>query len=359
VAVVSPRGILLPLIRLDGGTQCRAAMDHEHIAHLVEVLEAGNSLPPAVVFHDGINFWLADGFHRYHAAQQREVPELWCDVRSGTQLEAISFAVGANQAHGLRRTNADKRRAVEVALNAWPAESSSEVARRCGVSVPFVCAIRNPAPPANPQEGIPPEHAREPENKYGAPHEAGDPALIQRTTPQTSAAATYNGPSTEEIGQRLAREDRVAKLPDLISRAREAVRAIRSIDRRLTGWLLATVLGDADFGSPRSIRSEAAARQGVKLPVELLDLDHDWHATIGLTSLGNVDQVAVLRTYLDSRLVRADEVIRERGSKGHAGDFVRMLLEIDLLGFEEETPAGHRRLLSRAEDELRAGAGGE
>jgi hypothetical protein len=355
---VSPRGILLPLIRLDGGTQCRAALVQEHIEHLVEVLESGQSLPPAIVFFDGTSYWLADGFHRYHAAQHREVPELWCEVRSGTQVDAVDFALGANQTHGLRRTNADKRRAVEVALAAHPAWSLRQIAGICGVSHHFVDNVRNPAPPVTSLvEGAPPpEH---PENNYGAPHEAGDPALIARTTAQTSAVESYNGPSTDEIAHRLAREDRVGKLPDLIGRARESIRAIRAIDKRLTAWLLATVLADADFASPRAIRSDAAERQGVRLPTEILDLDHDWHATLGLTLLGNVDQLAVLRVYLDARLVRADEVIRDRGSKGHAGDFLRMLLDTDLLGLEEETPAGMRKLLRLAEDELRAGAGGE
>lgn len=355
------RGVALPLIRLDGGTQCRATLDSEHIEHLVEVLESGGSLPPALVFHDGINLWLADGFHRYHAAQHREVAELWCEVRSGTQLDAIAYAVGANQTHGLRRTNADKRKAVEVALRTWPAESSREIARRCVVSDTFVNNLRNPAPEAT--SLIEPPPAGPAANTYGAPHEEGDPALIERNTPQTSAAATYDGPSTEEIGQRLAREDRVAKLPALIERARETIKTIRTLsDKRILALLLSPTLQDRDFAAPRSIRSDAAERQGVKLPAEVLDLDHDWNATLGLATLENCDQVAIVRTLFDSTLVRADEVLRSRGSKGHAGDFLRAILSLntptDLLGFEEETPAGQRRLHARAQDELRAGSAG-
>ncbi len=54
------------------------------------------------------------------------------------------FSVSANATHGLRRTNADKRRAVETLLNdeEWGNWSDREVARRCGVSHPFVINIR-------------------------------------------------------------------------------------------------------------------------------------------------------------------------------------------------------------------------
>ena len=44
----------------------------------------------------------------------------------------------------MRRTNADKRAAVLLLLNdgEWALWSDSEVARRCGVSHPFVAALR-------------------------------------------------------------------------------------------------------------------------------------------------------------------------------------------------------------------------
>lgn len=39
------------------------------------------------------------------------------DVRPGSQRDAILYSLGANAAHGRRRTNADKRRAVQRMLS--------------------------------------------------------------------------------------------------------------------------------------------------------------------------------------------------------------------------------------------------
>ena len=61
------------------------------------------------------------------------------------QRDAILFSVSANAQHGQRRTNEDKRRAVMRLLedpewSRWPAR---EIARQCGVTHPFVSALRD------------------------------------------------------------------------------------------------------------------------------------------------------------------------------------------------------------------------
>lgn len=132
----------LQSIRLDGGTQCRAKLDDEYIAALSAAWLDGAKIPAVTVYHDGSNYWLADGFHRYHAAQKCEFRDLLCDVVSGTRLDAIKHALGANAAHGLRRTNEDKRRAVEIALKEFPKLSNVEVAKICAVSDKTVAACR-------------------------------------------------------------------------------------------------------------------------------------------------------------------------------------------------------------------------
>jgi hypothetical protein len=110
--------------------------------------------PPLVVFHDGADYWLADGFHRWHALNQAGKTSAEVDVRSGTVREAILFSLGANGAHGLRRTNADKRKAVESMLAdpEWAKWSDHKIADACGVSHPFVAAIRSPKVAAKQQE---------------------------------------------------------------------------------------------------------------------------------------------------------------------------------------------------------------
>jgi hypothetical protein len=66
------------------------------------------------------------------------------DVRRGALRDAMLAAAGANITHGFRRSNADKRRAVLTLLRdeEWSAWSDAEIARRCGVSQPFVGKIR-------------------------------------------------------------------------------------------------------------------------------------------------------------------------------------------------------------------------
>jgi hypothetical protein len=79
-------------------------------------MAAGAVFPPIVVFFDGAEYWLADGFHWIIAAEELGLAEIDTDVREGTQRDAILYAVGANAAHGLKRTNRDKRNAVTILL---------------------------------------------------------------------------------------------------------------------------------------------------------------------------------------------------------------------------------------------------
>ena len=73
-------------------------------------------MPAPLVFFDGREHWLADGFHRLEAAGKAGRRVLECEVKRGSLREAILHAAGANALHGLRRTNADKRGAVLLLL---------------------------------------------------------------------------------------------------------------------------------------------------------------------------------------------------------------------------------------------------
>jgi len=135
----------LTQIKTDGGTQPRAALDQFVIDDYAQAMKAGLEFPPVVVFYDGEHYWLADGFHRTKATEQAELTLIEAEVRQGTRREAVLYSVGANAAHGFRRTNADKRRAVETLLtdSEWSQWSDSEIARKCAVSVMSVGRIRS------------------------------------------------------------------------------------------------------------------------------------------------------------------------------------------------------------------------
>ena len=131
-------------LRLDGGTQPRAEINLVIVNEYAEAMTEGATFPPITVFFDGADYWVGDGFHRYHAARQNGFLEIEADVRTGTQRDAVLFAVGANAAHGMRRTPADKRRAVLTLLDdgEWSARSNPWIAKQCAVSEHLVRSLR-------------------------------------------------------------------------------------------------------------------------------------------------------------------------------------------------------------------------
>ena len=84
--------------------------------HAAEALRDGATFPPMLACHDGLVYWLADGFHRYHAHRRAGLKQIQVDVREGMLREAILYSVGANAAHGLRRGNEDNRKAIMTLL---------------------------------------------------------------------------------------------------------------------------------------------------------------------------------------------------------------------------------------------------
>ncbi|HAM56936.1 MAG TPA: hypothetical protein DCQ64_16670 [Candidatus Rokubacteria bacterium] len=131
-------------IRLDGGTQSRAALDDTVIDEYAAAIMMKAEFPPADVFYDGTDYWMADGFHRLKATEKAGVARMSCTVHQGTKRDAVLFSLAANASHGLRRTNADKRRAVTLLLQdaEWSQWSDREIARRCAVGRDLVGEIR-------------------------------------------------------------------------------------------------------------------------------------------------------------------------------------------------------------------------
>lgn len=134
----------LHLVRTDGGTQARAGISEETVAEYEQGVRGGDDFPPVTVFHDGTDYWLADGFHRLEAHRRAGESRIEARVRRGTHRDAALFAAGANATHGLRRTNADKNRVVEMLLldEEWGQWSDRKVAELCGVSHVFVGDVR-------------------------------------------------------------------------------------------------------------------------------------------------------------------------------------------------------------------------
>lgn len=134
-------------IELDPELQPRAVMDEATIEEYTEVLRDEVRVlpwpfPPVSVVHDGEKYWLWDGFHRVQAAKNAGISRIPATIQQGDRAFALWRSVGANKTHGLRRSNADKRRATELALLTAPDRSDRELAFHVGVSHPMVAKIR-------------------------------------------------------------------------------------------------------------------------------------------------------------------------------------------------------------------------
>lgn len=131
-------------IRIDGGTQSRVELNESVVSDYADAIAAGENMPPVVVFFDGADHWLADGFHRYFGHKKLGFIEILADIREGTRRDAVLYSVGANGNHGLRRSNADKRKAVETLLKDadWVKWSNVQIARAASVSESLVRHLR-------------------------------------------------------------------------------------------------------------------------------------------------------------------------------------------------------------------------
>ena len=126
----------LDQIRIDGDTQARVALDPAQVAQYAECLKEGDKFPAIIVFHDGSSYWLADGFHRYHAHRQAELADIFAEIKIGTVEEAQLFAFGANSRRGLSTTHEDNRNIIKRMLEhplsrSW---TNAQIARHVGVS---------------------------------------------------------------------------------------------------------------------------------------------------------------------------------------------------------------------------------
>ena len=101
-------------ITINDRVQQRVKLDEKVIFEYFEEIQGGQQFPPLTVFDDGQDLILADGWHRYEAYKLAENDFVDVEIIKGTERDAILYAVGANADHGLRRTNADKRYAVET-----------------------------------------------------------------------------------------------------------------------------------------------------------------------------------------------------------------------------------------------------
>lgn len=196
-------------IRRDGGTQIRAGLDEDTVQEYTDLIKAGAKFPPVGVYQEGplqegTPFWLWDGFHRVEAYSRAGVERIKVEFRSGTRRDALRAACGANADHGLKRSNADKRRAVETFLSdpEWQQWSDGAIAKEANVSRQTVTNIRGELAisPVGPRvvKGLDGRERLQPKPAQGQPSGQPTPGPISPGNPKADGEEGA-GASDEEV----------------------------------------------------------------------------------------------------------------------------------------------------------------
>ena len=169
--------IALERLTIDPEIQQRAEISEVAVAEYAECLDR---LPPIVVYHDSATRWVVKGFHRYHAHVKAGAKEIACEVVFGTKRDAILAAVADNADHGLRRSVADKRKAVTTLVNdeEWSKRSANWIAETAKVSFSFAKGIlderRGRDGSSTGKDGTNYRNSRKPNPVQSAPPEPSD-----------------------------------------------------------------------------------------------------------------------------------------------------------------------------------------
>jgi uncharacterized ParB-like nuclease family protein len=129
---------------MDERLQSRTEINEGTVSEYAEAILEGADFPPVLVYFDGINYYLTDGYHRLFAHKRAEKVSILCNVVQGTLRDAVFHSTGVNTAHGMRRTYADKRKAVMTLLDdfEWEGMGNGQIAKHCHVSPTFVSDLR-------------------------------------------------------------------------------------------------------------------------------------------------------------------------------------------------------------------------
>lgn len=146
---MTPHHVPLSAIVFDNATQIRALIDQAIVEEYAAAMKAGNRFPEIDVFEatdpkrGTKSYYIGDGWHRCLAYQLNGDVAVPAVIHQGGKIEALTYALSANSEHGLRRTQADKQKAIRVALEQFPSMSNRMIADLCSVAHDTVRLYRN------------------------------------------------------------------------------------------------------------------------------------------------------------------------------------------------------------------------
>lgn len=199
----------LDVIRLDGETQPREKLNDERVDLYAENMKDGDKFPPITVHHDGSNYWLSSGFHRYFAAKKVGYASFECEIILGTLEDAKIYACGANAKSSLTPTDADNRRSVITLLTLETSKywTLREIASHVGVSHMTVSRVKASL---QPQEEA---KKKTPERKDAKPVDAAKDTNQTKDKPKQEEPPVQ--PAAEPEGDE--RDHRIAELMDTVT----------------------------------------------------------------------------------------------------------------------------------------------
>lgn len=166
----------IELPRIDADTQSRIKINDDTVVDYAALIVASDGewpFPPIDVFHDGTDYYVADGFHRLLGAMRTKRGSIPCRIHTGTAMDARIFGMTANDTHGMRMTRADKRACIEWLLDNGGKMTQKAIAEAVGVvarTVSTVVADRK-------YESTPPKplpDSRGADTQVASPPEGGD-----------------------------------------------------------------------------------------------------------------------------------------------------------------------------------------
>lgn len=237
----------LDLIRIDCGTQSRVDIDQQTVSSYVELVKEGTVFPPVTVYFDGNHHYLADGFHRYFAHKAAGHDEILATVINGTLRDAVLASLEANSTHGLPRTNADKRKAVQMMLDdfEWSEWSNAEIARRCRVSHTFVNKMR-------PADGSSKKHLR-------------GGVEMEREEGKKKPADAKGAPEPKQLKEQAPEPKQEPVSPAEYSPEDEALKYLTEENQRLADRLAVAALDASEEEKSLAAETIAELREQIKM----------------------------------------------------------------------------------------------
>lgn len=214
------------LLRLDGDTQARVSVNGDTVDEYAELLGPGKTWPfdNLTVFHDGTDYWVADGFHRTLAAIKAGRASVPCTVMTGTARDARMFGMRANDSHGLRMSREDRRKNVIWLLETYPTLTQKEIADKTGAGERTVRRIVEEKKDENenrPMAGPPPKTR----GKVKKTESKEPTSAEKKEAERAKKAADKEAEKVRKAAEKEAEKARKAAEREAAKKAKEAERA--------------------------------------------------------------------------------------------------------------------------------------